>query len=82
MADRYYAYHGSCLHCDSTFLIETNLNYGKEHTILCPICGNGVGDIDLVRVGMGKKDENTDYTISVKGSGKRAVTPTKEHSSN
>jgi hypothetical protein len=56
MADNFYAYHGICLLCGSKYLIETVKNYGKDHFIPCPICNNGIGDIDSTCVGLEKND--------------------------
>jgi hypothetical protein len=67
MSNRYYAYHGNCLLCGSKYLIETKQNYGKDHYIPCPICNNGIGDIDIMRVDMGKNDKNKVSTLVVKG---------------
>jgi hypothetical protein len=83
MTKRFYIYVGTCLTCEADFQIEAKQNYGKEHYVECPICADpAVPSVSLMRVAMGKNDENKDYTISVKEPGKRAVSLAKEHSSN
>ncbi len=84
MAERYYVYVGNCLTCEADFQIEAKQNYGKEHYMLCPMCDDpAVPSVSLMRVAMEKNDENKDYTISVKGLGKRAsILPAKKHGFN
>ncbi len=80
---RFYAYVGSCLTCDSLLQIETKQNFGEDHYIQCPICDDpAVPSVSLLRVAMGKDDENKEYTITVRGPGARIAASSKELTSN